>query len=173
MNLLLLLSGFSRVWLCATPWMATHQAPPSLGFSRQELGLKGWRGFGWKRIGGGIQRKEEEIQRLRLLQVEGYKQDSQWGDWLEKSRGCIVGKISYTTQQGWLPSFPNWHNVRGPWCWKDPHGPEFDGKHTLSYQLPDPIRVWSEEWGYFCGTRKRSMVSEQWAPPGVYNLEES
>ena len=34
--LLLLLSRFSHVWLCATPWMAAHQAPPSLGFSRQE-----------------------------------------------------------------------------------------------------------------------------------------
>ena len=34
--LLLLLSRFSRVRLCATPWMAAHQAPPSLGFSRQE-----------------------------------------------------------------------------------------------------------------------------------------
>ena len=34
--LLLLLSRFSRVRLCATPQMASHQAPPSLGFSRQE-----------------------------------------------------------------------------------------------------------------------------------------
>ena len=34
--LLLLLSLFSRVRLCATPWTAAHQAPPSLGFSRQE-----------------------------------------------------------------------------------------------------------------------------------------
>ena len=33
---LLLLSHFSRVRLCATPEMAAHQAPPSLGFSRQE-----------------------------------------------------------------------------------------------------------------------------------------
>ena len=33
---LLLLSRFSRVRLCATPEMAAHQAPPSLGFSRQE-----------------------------------------------------------------------------------------------------------------------------------------
>ena len=31
--LLLLLSRFSRVQLCATPWMAAHQVPPSLGFS--------------------------------------------------------------------------------------------------------------------------------------------
>ena len=36
MLLLLLLSRFSRVRLCATPQTAAHQAPPSLGFSRQE-----------------------------------------------------------------------------------------------------------------------------------------
>ena len=34
--LLLLLSHFSRVQLCATPDMAAHQVPPSLGLSRQE-----------------------------------------------------------------------------------------------------------------------------------------
>ena len=34
--LLLLLSHFSRVQLCVTPQTAAHQAPPSLGFSRQE-----------------------------------------------------------------------------------------------------------------------------------------
>ena len=34
--LLLLLSRFSRVRLCATPETVAHQAPPSLGFSRQE-----------------------------------------------------------------------------------------------------------------------------------------
>ena len=34
--LLLLLSRFSRVRLCATPETAAHQAPPSLGFSWQE-----------------------------------------------------------------------------------------------------------------------------------------
>ena len=34
--LLLLLSRFSCVRLFVTPWMAAHQTPPSLGFSRQE-----------------------------------------------------------------------------------------------------------------------------------------
>ena len=34
--LLLLLNHFSRVRLCATPKTAAHQAPLSLGFSRQE-----------------------------------------------------------------------------------------------------------------------------------------
>ena len=36
MYILLLLSRFSRVRLSATPKTAAHQAPPSLGFSRQE-----------------------------------------------------------------------------------------------------------------------------------------
>ena len=34
--MLLLISCFSCVWLCATLETAAHQAPPSLGFSRQE-----------------------------------------------------------------------------------------------------------------------------------------
>ena len=34
--LLLLLSRFSRVQLCVTPWTAAYQASPSMGFSRQE-----------------------------------------------------------------------------------------------------------------------------------------
>ena len=39
--LLLLLSRFSRVRPCVTSQMAAHQAPPSLGFSRQ----KHWSGL--------------------------------------------------------------------------------------------------------------------------------
>ena len=35
-TVLLLLRRFSRVRLCATPQIAAYQAPPSLGFSRQE-----------------------------------------------------------------------------------------------------------------------------------------
>ena len=35
-QLLLLLSHVSCVQLCATPQMAAHQAPPSMGFSREE-----------------------------------------------------------------------------------------------------------------------------------------
>ena len=34
--LLLLLSHFSRVRLLVTPWTSAHQAPPTMGFSRQE-----------------------------------------------------------------------------------------------------------------------------------------
>ena len=35
-HMLLLLSHFSRVWLFETPWTAAYQAPPSMGFSKQE-----------------------------------------------------------------------------------------------------------------------------------------
>ena len=42
MLLLLLLSRFSHVQLCETPQTAAHQAPPSLGISRQEY----WSGEG-------------------------------------------------------------------------------------------------------------------------------
>ena len=35
-GLLLLLSHFSRVRLCETPWAAAYQASLSMGFSRQE-----------------------------------------------------------------------------------------------------------------------------------------
>ena len=49
--LLLLLNRFSCVRLCATPQTAAHQAPPSLGFSRQEH----WSGchflLEWQRTG--------------------------------------------------------------------------------------------------------------------------
>ena len=33
--------SLSRVWLFATPWIVAYQAPPSMGFSRQEY----WSGF--------------------------------------------------------------------------------------------------------------------------------
>ena len=39
--LLLLLSRFSRVRLCATPWTVARQVPLPMGFSRQEY----WRGL--------------------------------------------------------------------------------------------------------------------------------
>ena len=34
--MLLLLSRFSHIQLLATSWTAAYQAPPSMGFSRQE-----------------------------------------------------------------------------------------------------------------------------------------
>ena len=36
LDVLLLLNCFDRAQLVETPWTAAHQAPPSMGFSRQE-----------------------------------------------------------------------------------------------------------------------------------------
>ena len=39
--------SFSHVWLFATPWTVAHQAPPSMGFSRQEY----WSGVPFPSLG--------------------------------------------------------------------------------------------------------------------------
>ena len=39
------MKSLSRVRLLATPWTAAYQAPPSMGFSRQEY----WSGLSWLR----------------------------------------------------------------------------------------------------------------------------
>ena len=61
--LLLLLSHFSRVRLCATTQTAAHQAPPSLGFSRQEqewVAISSSNAWKWKV-------KVKSLSRVRLL----------------------------------------------------------------------------------------------------------
>ena len=50
MLLLLLLSRFSRVRLCATPWTTAHQVPLSTGFSRQEY----WSGLPFPSLGTSV-----------------------------------------------------------------------------------------------------------------------
>ena len=50
--LLLLLSRFSRVRLLVTPWTVAPQAPPSMGFSRQEY----WSGVPLPSLTEGIER---------------------------------------------------------------------------------------------------------------------
>ena len=54
----MLLSCFSRVQLCATPETAAHQAPPSLGFSRQEH----WSGLPFPSPMHKVKRKSEVAQ---------------------------------------------------------------------------------------------------------------
>ena len=60
--LLLLLSRFSRVRLCAAPETAAHQAPPSLGLSRQEhwVAISFSNAWKWKVKG-------KSLSRVRLL----------------------------------------------------------------------------------------------------------
>ena len=60
MLLLLLLSRFSRVRLCATPWTAAHEAPLSLGFSRKEQ----WSGLPFP---SPMHESEEKVKSLRRV----------------------------------------------------------------------------------------------------------
>ena len=100
--LLLLLSCFSRVRLCVTPETATHQAPPSLGFSRQEH----WSGlpfpspmresekWKWSRLVVSDSKQPHGLQPTRLLHP--------W-DFPGKSTGvgchCLLHEIQ--TRRGW------------------------------------------------------------------------
>ena len=65
MLLLLPLSRFSRVRLSATPQTTAHQAPPSLGFSRQEH----WSGLPFP---SPMHESESEVAQscLTLLQIQ-------------------------------------------------------------------------------------------------------
>ena len=76
-TMMLLLSHFSHVQLCVTPRMAAHQAPQSLGFSRQEH----WRGlpfpspmhasekWKWRRSVVSDPQRPHELQPSRLLHL--------------------------------------------------------------------------------------------------------
>ena len=61
--LLLLLSRFSRVRLCVTPSTAAHQAPPSLGFSRQEH----WSGLPFPSPMHESEKWKKSLSRVRLF----------------------------------------------------------------------------------------------------------
>ena len=61
--LVLLLSRFSRVRLCATAETAAHQAPPSLGFSRQEH----WSGLPFPSLSLSDPQRPHGLQPTRLL----------------------------------------------------------------------------------------------------------
>ena len=100
-SLLLLLSHFSCVWLCATTQTGAHQAPPSLGFSRQEH----WSGlpfpspmhesekWKWSRSVVSDPQWPHELQPSRLLRP--------W-DFQSKSIGvgchCLLRKTPYSFQ---------------------------------------------------------------------------
>ena len=85
---LLLLRRFSRVWLCATPWTAAHQALSSLGFSRQEH----WSGLPFL---------SSWSMREHQIQTANAKSGSYWDDgsvnWI-----VVVVKLSKFTETYWI-----------------------------------------------------------------------
>ena len=63
--MLLLLSHFSHVQLCATPWTAVYQAPPSMGFSRQEY----WSGLPLPSLGEALYSQQKQDWELTVAQI--------------------------------------------------------------------------------------------------------
>ena len=119
----LLLSRFSRVRLCATPQTAAHQAPPSLGFSRQEY----WSGLPFLSPGDlpnpGIEpaswtKKKAECQRIdafelwclrRLLRVPWTTKRSNQFILKESSpEYSLEGHAEAETPILWPPDVKNW-----------------------------------------------------------------
>ena len=63
--MLLLLSHFSHVQLCAPPWTAVYQAPPSMGFSRQEY----WSGLPLPSLGEALYSQQKQDWELTVTQI--------------------------------------------------------------------------------------------------------
>ena len=59
--------SLSRVWLLATPWNAAYQAPPSMGFSRQQY----WSGVPLPSPSSGVQNKNN-LDGYFSLSISGY-----------------------------------------------------------------------------------------------------
>ena len=77
--------SLSRVQLLATPWTATHQAPPSMGFSRQEY----WSGVPLPSPRGSL-RPEIFIRLSTVLPKPANKRSSSW------FRNHLPGEVEVT-----------------------------------------------------------------------------
>ena len=75
----------SRVQLLATPWTAAHQAPPSMGFSRQEY----WSGVPLPSLRGSL-RPEIFIRLSTVLPKPANKRSSSW------LRNHLPGEVEVT-----------------------------------------------------------------------------
>ena len=92
--------SLSRVRLCATPWTAAHQTPPSLGFSRQEH----WSGVPFPSPMHDSEKESEVVQSCPTLcdpmdcsppgsSVHGIFQARvlEWGDTAFSNNGILLG----------------------------------------------------------------------------------
>ena len=127
MLLLLLLSCFSHVRLCATPETAAHQAPLSLGFSKQEHWLE-WvaiffsNACKWKV-------KVKSLSRVRLLATPwtaayqappsmGFSKQEYWSGVPLPSPKLVWACHKTHWKLSWEERRGIWHQKtkRGPWC---------------------------------------------------------
>jgi len=144
--------SLSRVWLLATPWTAAYQAPPSMGFSRQEY----WSGCHcllWKEYidpcKSGRMNKGEKRRRRRLDPIP-----REWG--AEAGRGSRL-RGTWLGRKGRLwgfqrvkPLIPEWRETRKI-CASAPH--TWDRETSLpectaagSWRaLPGRAELWGED----------------------------
>ena len=83
--LLLLLNRFSCVRLCATPWTAAYQAPPSMGFPGKSTGVGCNEGDLDSNLGLGRCPGEENGY---PLQYAGLENSTDRGAWQNTGEGC-------------------------------------------------------------------------------------
>ena len=113
-----MLSCFSGVWLFATLWTIAHQAPLSVGFSRQEY----WRGLpcpppGVEEAGGFFTRTTWQAPYLLWVKIN-IRSFWKWKIKLECCCCCITSVVSYSVQPH------RWQPTRLPHPWDSP------GKNT-------------------------------------------
>ena len=98
--------SLSRVWPSATPWTAVYQAPPSMGFSRQEY----WRGV--PLLHSLVQKQFNWHLRTLGERMQGTEGQTQWWvhlntcteDVLSGSRICCSGLRAAWPHSVWWPA---------------------------------------------------------------------
>ena len=121
--------SLSRVWLLATPWTVAYQAPPSMGFSRQEY----WSGVPLPSPSGG----------LRVCNQLWVR----WLCWSWLAPWHMWGSASYEWPQlGWTQISSTSHISSAvyqgifSWQWQDPKNlPAMQETWVLSLGWEDPL----------------------------------
>ena len=96
--------SLSRVWLFATPWTAAYQAPPSMGFSRQEYWS--WLPLPSPTVSPGKPFKDSSGCLLLLVQTEApsFISDTDMPSWRGRPRNLgsmwVMATVHHQTSEG-------------------------------------------------------------------------
>ena len=154
--------SLSCVRLFATPWTLAYQAPPSMGFSRQEC----WSGLPFPSPGdlpdpgikprsptlqadslpseprGKLQRIHLPMQEVREMQISSLGQEDPLVEEMATLSSILAWKVPWTEQTGGLWSVGlqrvrhNWSNLahmHAKWLWSDYH----NGVNEHIHHLPE------------------------------------